>query len=492
MYTGHGFNDWGIGDVDVIKVGDTYHLFHLFLPNHAYIAHAISKDGLTWTRVPNALFVGDPGAWDDDMLWTMHVSTNPHKPGTWQMFYTGLSRREAGLVQRIGRAISNDLYNWTKVTDGYPILVSEKFYETSIDEGRQWISCRDPFYCRVNNEGWLLASARVNNGPIIRRGCVALAKEVKPNHFEFGPPLHFPRLYDDVEVPGLVQMNGRTYLIGSIREDVKVRYWYANSPEGPFTNPADNSLLPQGNYAARICNEENRFTLWNFYYIASKIKGTGNMLPPPKELVTSPDGLLKLKSFSGFDDKVIRRMSENEIRPLKPFHDNPNAEGSMSNMAHWFSSESAYEMFLFVNPARNFRVRFTFQMHGEGKCGLVLRMNEQTDGYYISLDLHNGLVQARAWGHNPKGGIETAFQYELLQDNSFKSKGGNTPYQMELIAFGSYIEFSLDGYVLLSFVDDRYTEGSIGYYTEGARVHTENGVFEELEEPQGESYSTNQ
>ena len=62
MYTGHGFNEWGIGDVDVIKVGDTYHLFHLYLPNHAYIAHAVSTDGLSWTRVRNALFVGDPGS----------------------------------------------------------------------------------------------------------------------------------------------------------------------------------------------------------------------------------------------------------------------------------------------------------------------------------------------------------------------------------------------------------------------------------------------
>ena len=47
MYTGHGFSDWGIGDVDVIKVGGTYHLFHLVLPHHAYIAHAVSDDGLT-------------------------------------------------------------------------------------------------------------------------------------------------------------------------------------------------------------------------------------------------------------------------------------------------------------------------------------------------------------------------------------------------------------------------------------------------------------
>ena len=61
MYTGHGFNDWGIGDVDVLKVGDTYHLFHLVLPNHAYIAHATSVDGLNWKQVPNAAFVGGDG-----------------------------------------------------------------------------------------------------------------------------------------------------------------------------------------------------------------------------------------------------------------------------------------------------------------------------------------------------------------------------------------------------------------------------------------------
>ena len=84
MYTGHGFNKWGIGDVDVVKVGDTYHLFHLVLPNHAYIAHAVSGDGLHWERVRNALFIGEPGAWDDGMLWTMHVSSDPDRPGAWR------------------------------------------------------------------------------------------------------------------------------------------------------------------------------------------------------------------------------------------------------------------------------------------------------------------------------------------------------------------------------------------------------------------------
>ena len=133
MYSGHGFNEWGIGDVDVVKVGGTYHLFHLFLPNHAYIAHAVSDDGLNWTRVRNALFVGDPGEWDDDMLWTMHVSPNPHKPGSCRMFYTGLSRREAGRVQRIGLAVSDDLYSWTKVKDGFPLTVPGSHYESNLE-----------------------------------------------------------------------------------------------------------------------------------------------------------------------------------------------------------------------------------------------------------------------------------------------------------------------------------------------------------------------
>ncbi len=194
MYTGHGFSNWGIGDVDVIKVGDTYHLFHLVLPNHAYIAHATSEDGLSWTRVPNALFVGDPGAWDDDMLWTMHVSPDPHHSGRWRMFYTGLCRKESGRVQRVGLAVSDDLFTWRKVADkSWPLAVQGPHYESGLGEGRHWVSFRDPYYQRINGEGWLLAAARVASGPVNRRGCVFVAKEVQAGVFETQPPLAVPR-----------------------------------------------------------------------------------------------------------------------------------------------------------------------------------------------------------------------------------------------------------------------------------------------------------
>ncbi|HAH48553.1 MAG TPA: glycosyl hydrolase, partial [Planctomycetaceae bacterium] len=99
-----------IGDVDVVYHDGLYHLFHLVLPNHDFIAHAISDNALNWRRVDNALFIGDPGNWDDLMLWTMHVTPDPHEPGRWGMFYTGISRRDQGKVQRIGLACSEDLY----------------------------------------------------------------------------------------------------------------------------------------------------------------------------------------------------------------------------------------------------------------------------------------------------------------------------------------------------------------------------------------------
>ncbi len=103
-----------IGDVDVLYHDGLYHLFHLVLPNHDFIAHAVSTNGIHWRRVKNALFIGDPGSWDDLMLWTMAVTPDPVQSGRWRMFYTGLSRRDQGRVQRVGLAYSDDLYHWRK------------------------------------------------------------------------------------------------------------------------------------------------------------------------------------------------------------------------------------------------------------------------------------------------------------------------------------------------------------------------------------------
>ncbi|MDN3718667.1 hypothetical protein QW131_04115 [Roseibium salinum] len=213
--------------------------------------------------------MGEPGEWDDDMLWTMHVTPDPDRPGEWRMFYTGLARSEFGRVQRVGLARSKDLYRWERCNGGaYPLEITSPLYESSTDEGRHWVSFRDPFFYvdPQSGERLLLCSARVKDGPVIRRGCVGVARETSPDCFSFEAPLHRPGLYDDVEVPNLLQLDGRYYLLGSIREDTKIHYWYSNTLEGPYENFFDNVILPTGNYAGRICRSEERVLLFNFFF----------------------------------------------------------------------------------------------------------------------------------------------------------------------------------------------------------------------------------
>ncbi|MGV2975142.1 glycosyl hydrolase [Roseibium alexandrii] len=488
MYASHGFLRSDIGDVDVVYHDGLFHLFHLVLPNHDFIAHAVSLDGMTWRRVKNALFVGEPGDWDDDMLWTMHVTPDPERPGSWRMFYTGLARSEYGRVQRVGLARSKDLYRWERSTSKtYPIEVPGPHYESSIDEGRQWVSFRDPFYFQdpETRERLLLASARIKDGPIIRRGCVSLAVEEAPDQFVFEAPLHRPGLYDDVEVPNLFKLDGRYYLMGSIREDTKIHYWYSDQLRGPYENFFDNVLMPSGNYAGRICKNGGDLLLFNFFSKTEVVYGRESvkkLLPPPKELVTDAAGRLKAKSFSGFNDLVTRSESVTASYQCKMLYANPHATVVDREDGLHLSCKSGYEAFLMPGLHQDFRLRAELTLEGVGKTGLVLRVSEEGDGYYLSLDLVNGIAQMRAWGANPTPEFEHAFRYAPLQEAHFRGNA-HGPWQVEVVAHGMYIEFSVDGYVVLSLVDDSFAEGGVGFYTESAAVCLSHLTIETLSRP---------
>lgn len=536
MYSDVGFEPRNIGDVDVLHHAGAFHLFHLVLPNHDYIAHAVSEDGLNWRRVENALFIGHPGAWDDDALWTMNVSADPDKPGSWRMFYTGLSRRERGRVQRVGLALSDDLITWTKVEGGpYPLDLAnggETFYESSLNEGRKWVSFRDPLFYFGDEKRLLLVSGRVKHGPIIRRGCVAMVEEVERDSWEFRPPLYHPRRYDDVEVPGLFKLGGHYFLIGSIREDVKVRYWYADSLKGPWRNYFDNVLLPQGNYAARTCTyplesladapepDNCGRLVFNFYFTgaspaASKYGQARNLMPPPKRLVVHQDGRLMLKSFDGFDKVVRRTLHASDLAPLRPIAGNPDSHVGSNDLDCWFGSDAGFETFLLQGHHRDFRLRGRLRLEGRGKCGLVFRLNEATtSGYFVSLDLQKGLVQLRGWrslasphdeelmipadvtsmagpianapASSDDGLGENAFRFASIQTSNFLSNREG-PWDIELLAYGRYLELSVDGYVRMSLVDDTFREGKLGFYTETAHLRMDELRVDLLHSPDEES-----
>lgn len=509
MYTESTGSRKTIGDVDVFFHDGIYHLFHLVLPNHDYIAHAVSDDCFHWRRVENALHIGNPGSWDDSMLWTMHVSPHPTKPHCWRMFYTGLSRRDQGLKQRIGLAESRDLYVWTKKPVNwvdrrsalpydlpgrppqpsfaydpksvYPLNPDPLYYEASTDEARHWVSWRDPYYYHEGDRGMLLCSARVNEGPVVRRGCVALLEETDSEHFSVRPPLHHPGLYDDIEVPNLAKLDDHYYLIGSIREDAKVRYWHSDGLDSPWQTYDDNVLLASGNYAGRLCQDDHGFLLFNFFTPPGSDRNNDNLMPPPKRLHREENGQLRAHTFEKFDARVRSQFHTTRLSTLKRQRDGDRCVVENNHIR--VASETAFQAFLFNDDVECFRFSTQLHMAQPGKCGLVFRINREThDGYYLSLDVGKGVAQLRAWGTGPDGSGESMMQFTTLQQGFWRNTDPKNAHAC-LVVHGSYIELSIDGRVILSLADKTFLRGGLGIYVESSCVELNGTTLEQLESP---------
>ncbi|WP_168565602.1 glycoside hydrolase family protein [Crateriforma spongiae] len=498
-----------LGDVDVLYHDGIYHLFHLVLPNHDFIAHAVSNNCLQWRRVENALFLGDPGGWDDSMLWTIHVTPDPHKPGSWRMFYTGLSRRDQGSKQRIGMAVSDDLYHWTKAPVNwkdrrsplpyelpgrppqppfsynpdscFPLDPDPQYYESDVCEGRHWISWRDPFFYQDDEHRWLLAAGRIKDGPVVRRGCVARMEEVAPNQFEARPPLYHPGLYDDVEVPNLIKIDGEYYLIGSLREDAKIRYWHTRDVDAPWRSYADNVLLASGNYAGRVCADDEGYLLFSFFTPGGVDRVTFNLMPPPKRLVRRSTGHLEVRSFERFDEFVDGTIDTTQLQPLDLGRES-NVECRQSG-GLMCECLSGFQGFVLPQNVSCFRLDAELEMLDSGKCGILFRIDRDTrDGYYLSLDLFKGVAQFRSWGSNGEGSGEEMMRFDSLQSGYWQNE---TPgkAKVRLLAFGSYLEFSIGDKVILSLADKAFSKGAAGFYIESGQLLVDHLHVDKLTPP---------
>jgi beta-fructofuranosidase len=480
MYTGSGYSDWEIGDITVILYKGVYHLFHLIIPNHDYIAHAVSRDGISWKRTKNALFVGDPGQWDDDMLWTMHVY---HESNKFIMYYTGLQRKDRGKISRIGLAESNDLLEWKKVNEPHFFLESTgPFYEHVDDNPRKWLSFRDPFRFDCNGDAYLLVCARSNIGPVSRRGCVGLVK-ITNNEPEFLWPLLHPRAYDDIECPCIFELNERFYLLGSVREDIKVRYWFASEFFGEYHSFHADVLLPNGNYAARTLQEGKHLLVFNFFYTQGRVDLL-RVLPPPKQLDTDEKGRLLLKSYYRWEQMVTKTILQKDIKSLSRLFSNPTASADVEEDKWVVGSRSGYEVFYFQKPSSSFIWEGRLTVEGMGKLGLVSDIDNEGNGYYISFDVSSGTVLIRAWGYNPTNDKQN-FIFNDIQSNLFTPNIERSLY-FKLIRYGRYIELSINDVVKLTLMDYTYSGNGVGLYSSSSLISLQDSILKVLPDPEEE------
>lgn len=156
------------------------------------VGHAISKDLVNWKMLPDAISPSDQPAFDSWTTWTGSVVKADD--GTWWMFYTGSSREDGGLIQRIGAATSSDLVAWEKCGTEALVEADPHWYEkldTEVWHDQAW---RDPwvFRMRGSNQWHMLITARANAGDPRTRGVVGHAVSDDLLHWSVQEPLSQP------------------------------------------------------------------------------------------------------------------------------------------------------------------------------------------------------------------------------------------------------------------------------------------------------------
>jgi beta-fructofuranosidase len=290
-------------DFWIADTGQEYHLFFLRASRalhdpdrrhrRASVGHAVSADLTNWTLLADALVAGDPPAFDDLATWTGSVIEGPD--ATWHMFYTGCSRAEDGLVQRIGVATSTDLITWHKRPQS-PILTADPcWYEQLGDSEWSDEAWRDPWvFTDPDGDGWqMIITARARTGPTDDRGVVGHARSTDLLHWQAQEPLSQPgRGFGQLEVPQLATIEGRTVLIFSCqrREMSASRsrhagggIWYVpcDSELGDIDVGKAQRLTDESLYAGRIIRDRSgRSVLLAFHNIGPDGKFIGELNDP--------------------------------------------------------------------------------------------------------------------------------------------------------------------------------------------------------------------
>ncbi|MCL3861051.1 glycosyl hydrolase family 32 [Actinotalea sp. K2] len=276
------FDDAWVWDSWSVDDGDLFHLFYLQAPRtpedqrlrhfSVSVGHAVSRDLTEWRVLPDALCPAPAQRWDDMSTWTGSVVRAPD--GTWLMFYTGVSHRDLGLVQRIGVASSPDLVTWHRLDE--PVIEADaRWYERLEQAAWPDEAWRDPFVTAdPDGDGWhMFLTARATLGRPDRRGVIGHARSRDLRTWEVQPPLTEPESFGHLEVPQVVRINGTYVLIFScdvseIPADLR-RAGHAGgvwsttgaSITGPFDIDKAELFPHESLYAARLV--QDRAGQWN-------------------------------------------------------------------------------------------------------------------------------------------------------------------------------------------------------------------------------------
>lgn len=205
--------DYIAANGSAMRVGDEF--FYWYQANRSpRIGLAKSKDGLTWTRLPNPVLDGGPrGSWDE------RASADPYViriGGTFYMYYLGEDRARR---QRLGVARSLDGVTWEKWRAN-PVLelgAAGSFDEVGLGEPAVWQSL---------DSYWMLYTGRDRSE--IRRLGLARSRD----------GVHWARVSETPVLAGGEPWNSKTVCDPTVRlVNGDVQVWFGG---GDVAHPVEN------------------------------------------------------------------------------------------------------------------------------------------------------------------------------------------------------------------------------------------------------------
>jgi len=226
--------------------------------HRATVGHAVSTDLRSWRLLPDALVAADPPGWDDLAIWTGCTLRGPGD--RWYMFYTGVSRAERGLVQRIGLATSDDLVTWQRHGDKPLVEADPVWYELLDPTAWYEQAWRDPWvFPDPTGDGWhMVVTARANLGPAAGRGVIGHATSPDLLHWTVQPPVSAPAGFGHLEVPQVAVVDGQPILLFCTNAgQSEHRIWVAPGPDvaGPWDVGGARPYADPHLYAPRLVTD---------------------------------------------------------------------------------------------------------------------------------------------------------------------------------------------------------------------------------------------
>lgn len=321
-------NDKWIWDSWYAKDGDTYHGFFLQADKslidpdlrHFNVTqgHATSTDLVNWAHLGTMFGPSKTKAWDDSTTWTGSVVQDD--VGLWHLFYTGTSKADGSMYQRVGHATSTDLHVWERVGDGLCLdltgPVADRYEKDHMIGHWHDRAMRDPWVMKdPKGEGWLMyftarapGIAEPNGG-----GAIGFATSKDLMTWELQPPV-FTGGFGQLEVPQVFQVGGKWFMLFCTSSQHWSEAYRAFNPQSPVTGnhylmaddvrgpwtiapgPFFDGAEPCRRYAARIVAGPEGLVILGFADGGKDVFGGYVMNPEP--VVLGADGLLHVSPIS--------------------------------------------------------------------------------------------------------------------------------------------------------------------------------------------------